>query len=112
MTHTQRGVVLSQSNRCRSLELVSRASGAIADPSQLVIKSIFPTLLTSSMFTLALGHSLSQNDPEDVHGGFDRHSDASIAPGLAHESITAVMPLYINEKHWQVAKLRMKVRCG
>ncbi|KAF9566848.1 hypothetical protein EC968_003591 [Mortierella alpina] len=96
---------------CMTMD-VSRASGAIADPSQLVIKSIFPTLLTSSMFTLALGHSLSQNVPEDVHGGFDRHSDASIAPGLAHENITAVMPLYINEKHWQVANLRMKPILG
>jgi hypothetical protein len=61
------------------------------------------------MFTMALGHSLAQNNPEDVHGGFDRDSDASIAPGLAHENITAVMPLYINEHHWKVARLRMKV---
>ncbi|KAF9354981.1 hypothetical protein BGX26_007142 [Mortierella sp. AD094] len=96
---------------CMTLD-VSRGAGAIADPSQLVIKSIFPTFLTSSMFTLALGHSLSQNSPEDVHGGFDRNSDASIAPGVAHESITAVLPLYINKEHWQVAKLRMKPILG
>ncbi|KAF9109988.1 hypothetical protein BGX27_006902 [Mortierella sp. AM989] len=96
---------------CMTLD-VSRSTGAIADPSQLVIKSIFPTFLTSSMFTLALGHSLSSNSPEDVHGGFDRNIDASIAPGVAHESITAVMPLYINKEHWQVAKLRMKPILG
>ncbi|KAG0366650.1 hypothetical protein BC939DRAFT_480755 [Gamsiella multidivaricata] len=96
---------------CMTLD-VSRGAGAIADPSQVVIKSIFPTYLTSSMFTLALGHSLAQNDPEDVHGGFDRNSDASIAPGLAHENITAVMPLFINKEHWQVAKLRMKPILG
>jgi hypothetical protein len=88
---------------------VSRGAAAIADPSQIAIKSIFPTYLTSSMFTMALGHSLSQNNPEDVHGGFDRNSAASIAPGLAHENITAVIPLYINAEHWKVAKLRMKV---
>ncbi|KAG0002662.1 hypothetical protein BGZ79_002546 [Entomortierella chlamydospora] len=96
---------------CMTLD-VSRSPGAIADPSQLVIKSIFPTFLTSSMFTLALGHSLSQNSPEDVHGGFDRNIDASIAPGVAQESITAVLPLYINKEHWQVAKLRMKPILG
>lgn len=96
---------------CMTLD-VSRGAGAIADPSQVVIKSIFPTYLTSSMFTMALGHSLAQNDPEDVHGGFDRNSDASIAPGLAQENITAVMPLYINEEHWKVAKLRMKPILG
>ncbi|KAG0006425.1 hypothetical protein BGZ65_008184 [Modicella reniformis] len=92
--------------------LLSRGAGVIADPSQLIIKSIFPTYLTSSMFTTALNHSLSQNDPEDVHGGFDRNSDASIAPGLAHENITAVIPLYINAEHWKVAKLRMKPILG
>ncbi|KAF9383977.1 hypothetical protein BGX21_001419, partial [Mortierella sp. AD011] len=96
---------------CMTLD-VSRSPGAIADPSQLVIKSIFPTFLTSSMFTLALGHSLSQNSPEDVHGGFDRNIDASIAPGVAQESITAVLPLYINKEHWQVAKHRMKPILG
>ncbi|KAF9913067.1 hypothetical protein BX616_010182 [Lobosporangium transversale] len=96
---------------CMTMD-VSRGAGTIADPSQLVIKSIFPTYLTSSMFTMALGHSLSQNTPEDVHGGFDRNSFASIAPGVAHENITAVMPLYINKEHWQVAKLRMKPILG
>ncbi|KAF9348829.1 hypothetical protein BGX34_002217 [Mortierella sp. NVP85] len=96
---------------CMTLD-VSRGAAAIADPSQIAIKSIFPTYLTSSMFTMALGHSLSQNNPEDVHGGFDRNSAASIAPGLAHENITAVIPLYINAEHWKVAKLRMKPILG
>ncbi|KAG0308003.1 hypothetical protein BGZ98_009223 [Dissophora globulifera] len=96
---------------CMTLD-VSRSAGAIADASQLVIKSIFPTFLTSSMFTMALDHSLAQSYPEEVHGGFDRNSDASIAPGLAQENITAVLPLYINKEHWQVAKLRMKPILG
>ncbi|GJJ73516.1 hypothetical protein EMPS_05874 [Entomortierella parvispora] len=96
---------------CMTLD-VSRSVSAIADPSQMVIKSIFPTYLTSSMFTMALGHSLATNTPENVHGGFDRNIDASIAPGLAHESITAVLPLYINEDHWKVARLRMKPIMG
>ncbi|KAG0043585.1 hypothetical protein BGZ83_011250 [Gryganskiella cystojenkinii] len=96
---------------CMTLD-VSRSVSAIADPSQLVIKSIFPTFLTSSMFTMALGHSLATNNPEEVHGGFDRNIDASIAPGLAHEKITAVLPLYINEAHWKVARLRMKPIMG
>ncbi|KAF9924083.1 hypothetical protein FBU30_005896 [Linnemannia zychae] len=96
---------------CMTLD-VSRSQGAIADPSQLVIKSILPTYLTSSMFTTALGHSLSLNHPENVHGGFNRHSKAKVAPGLAHENITAIMPLYINEDHWKVARLRMKPILG
>ncbi|KAF9433250.1 hypothetical protein BGZ76_009693 [Entomortierella beljakovae] len=96
---------------CMTLD-VSRGAGAIADPSQLVIKSIFPSFLTSSMFTSALEHSLSVDIPENVHGGFNRNTDASIVPGVAQESITAVLPLYINENHWKVARLRLKPILG
>ncbi|KAG0038524.1 hypothetical protein BGZ82_011727 [Podila clonocystis] len=96
---------------CMTLD-VTRSAGAIADASQLQIKSIFPTYLTSSMFTMALGHALSSDHPENVHGGFRQDTNASIAPGLAHENITAVMPIYINKEHWEVAKLRMKPILG
>ncbi|KAF9375247.1 hypothetical protein CPC16_000831 [Podila verticillata] len=96
---------------CMTLD-VTRSAAAIADASQLQIKSIFPTYLTSSMFTMALGHALSFDHPENVHGGFRQDTNASIAPGLAHENITAVMPIYINKEHWEVAKLRMKPILG
>ncbi|KAF9581483.1 hypothetical protein BGW38_001475, partial [Lunasporangiospora selenospora] len=96
---------------CMTMD-VSRGPSAIADPSQLVIKSIFPTYWSSSMFTMALGHSLETTMPENVHGGFDRDVDARIAPGLANENITGVLPLYINEEHWKVARLRMKPIMG
>ncbi|KAG0338949.1 hypothetical protein BG004_006993 [Podila humilis] len=96
---------------CMTLD-VTRSASAIADASQLHIKSIFPTYLTSSMFTMALGHALASDSPENVHGGFRPNSNASIAPGLAHENITAVMPIYINQEHWEVARLRMKPILG
>ncbi|KAF9412127.1 hypothetical protein BGZ94_001137 [Podila epigama] len=96
---------------CMTLD-VTRSVGAIADASQLVIKSIFPTYLTSSMFTLALDHALSMESPENVHGGFRNDRNASIAPGLAQENITAVMPIFINKEHWEVARLRMKPILG
>ncbi|KAG0347481.1 hypothetical protein BG005_000130 [Podila minutissima] len=96
---------------CMTLD-VTRSAATIADASQLQIKSIFPTYLTSSMFTMALGHALSSDHPENVHGGFRQDTNASIAPGLAHENITAVMPIFINKEHWEVAKLRMKPILG
>ena len=56
------------------------------------------------MFTMALGHALSSDHPENVHGGFRQDTNASIAPGLAHENITAVMPIFINKEHWEVVR--------
>ncbi|KAG0263340.1 hypothetical protein DFQ27_001799 [Actinomortierella ambigua] len=92
---------------------VGRTPAAIADPSQLKIKSIGPTYITGSMYTEALQYSLGATDfPEEVHGGFDRANEANVVGGLARESITAVMPLYINANHWKVAKLRMKPILG
>ncbi|KAG0241263.1 hypothetical protein BGW41_006117 [Actinomortierella wolfii] len=92
---------------------VARSPGAIADSSQLTIKSIGPTYITSSMYTEALQFSLGTTDfPEEVHGGFDRANDANVVGGLAREKITAVMPLYINKNHWKVARLRMKPILG
>ncbi|KAF9969176.1 hypothetical protein BGZ73_008595 [Actinomortierella ambigua] len=92
---------------------VGRSPAAIADPSQLTIKSIGPTYITGSMYTEALQYSLgTTSSPEEVHGGFDRANEANVMGGLARENITAVMPLYINANHWKVAKLRMKPILG
>ncbi|CAG8706836.1 11427_t:CDS:2, partial [Scutellospora calospora] len=50
---------------------------------------------------------------EDVHGGFQPASFvASILHGVANENITGILPLYINEKHWQIARERMKPIMG
>jgi len=40
-----------------------------------------------------------------AHGGFNPKNDLGrLALGLAYENITGVMPLYLFNEHWQIAK--------
>lgn len=48
-------------------------------------------------------------DDEDhgkgAHGGFDVNKDkGSLALGLGREGITGLMPLYLFEEHWNMAR--------
>lgn len=92
---------------------VGRSQAAIADPSQLTIKSVFSTLLTADSFMDSLKYAVeAAENPEAAHGGFVRDMVASVVKGLAREDITGIMPLYIDEDHWKVAKLKMKPVMG
>ncbi|CAG8479656.1 4808_t:CDS:2 [Racocetra persica] len=94
---------------CLALD-VARSQAAIADPSLINIKAINQTFLSSGAFLDSVRFALNESyDAEDVHGGFKPASFiASIVHGVANENITGVFPLYINEKHWSIAKERMK----
>ncbi|CAG8478363.1 9300_t:CDS:2 [Cetraspora pellucida] len=94
---------------CLALD-VARSQAAIADPSLINIKAINQTFLSSGAFLDSIRFALNESfDAEDVHGGFKPASFiASIVHGVANENITGVFPLYINEKHWSIAKERMK----
>ncbi|CAG8475296.1 4639_t:CDS:2 [Ambispora leptoticha] len=97
---------------CLTLD-IARSEAAIADPTQIKIKTINQTFLTSDAFMTSVGHALEENDEENVHGGFQGPSfGASVIKGLAREDITGILPLYINEKHWQIARERIKPILG
>ncbi|CAG8469306.1 9457_t:CDS:2 [Paraglomus brasilianum] len=98
---------------CLTLDL-GRSQAAIADPTQMRIKKINQSFLTSDAFMNAVKYALDEaQSAEDVHGGFSGSSfSASILKGLAREDITGVLPLYINDKHWLIAKEKMKPIMG
>lgn len=92
---------------------VSRSQAAIADPSQLTVNSVFSTLMTADTFMDSLKYAVEANEnPEAAHGGFMRDMVASVVKGLARENITGIMPLFLSEEHWKVAKLKMKPIMG
>lgn len=41
---------------------------------------------------------------QNAHGGFSVEGGGQLAMGLARESISAVMPLYFFDEHWEIAK--------
>ena len=74
---------------CLTLD-VGRSEAAIADPSQIKIKKINQTLLSSGAFLNSVTFALAdKNNAESVHGGFQKEElCASILQGLARENIT------------------------
>ncbi|CAG8714410.1 14625_t:CDS:2, partial [Gigaspora rosea] len=98
---------------CLTLD-VARSQAAIADPSLINIKAINQTFLSSGAFLDSVRFALNDSyDAENVHGGFQPASFiASIVHGVANENITGILPLYINEKHWSIAKERIKPILG
>ena len=75
---------------CLTLD-IARSPAAIADPTQITVKKINHTFLTSSSFMSSIGYALDEDNKtgEDVHGGFAGPSfGASVIKGLAREDIT------------------------
>lgn len=91
---------------------VGRSETVIHDPSKIVIKSVHPSFISGNSFMDALEFSLSNNSPDNVHGGFDKHTQGKVVSGMARENITGMMPLFINRTHWKVAKHQMKPIMG
>ncbi|CAG8542647.1 17837_t:CDS:2 [Funneliformis caledonium] len=98
---------------CLTLD-VERSEAAIADPSQITIKKITQSLLSSGAFLDSVTFAMADKyTAESVHGGFQRGNiSASILQGLARENITGVLPLYINDKHWSIAREKIKPIMG
>jgi len=85
----------------------ARAEGGIMDPSLVTIKSINTTQLTAESF---LDSALFITRSGQLIKGVGQHGApaSTLVKGLPEEIITGILPLYINEDNWKVAKLRMK----
>nr|QBK88104.1 MAG: von willebrand factor type A domain protein [Marseillevirus LCMAC202] len=90
---------------------ISRTQSAIADPSQVRIHKIQPTLLSLDAFRDTVDFQLiATEDKAAVHGGFQRSlgKSSTVIEGMAREKINAVFPVYFDETSWAVTRLRMK----
>jgi hypothetical protein len=102
---------LAKNGDCLCLCLVvSRSQAAIADPSQVRIHKIQPTMLSLDAFRDAVDMKLIDGNDGSFHGGF-QHSlgkSATILQGMAREKINAIFPLYFDDESWSITRLRMK----
>ena len=89
---------------------IGRSQATIADPTQAVIKDIYPSFLTAGSFLYSANFAVKKDSK--AHGGFERNAEGLIVKGAAQEHITGVMPLFISPEHWKVAKLLMKPTLG
>ena len=86
---------------------IGRSQAAIVDPSQVIIKDVFPSYLTAGSFFYSTEFALKKN--KLAHGGYEKNAEGLIIKGAAQENITGVMPLYLCEENWPVAKQLMKM---
>lgn len=89
---------------------IGRSQAAIVDPSQVIIKDVFPSFLTVGSFFYSTEFALKKN--KLAHGGYIKNAEGLIIKGAAQEDITGVMPLYFCEENWKVAKSLMKLAIG
>lgn len=89
---------------------IGRSQAAIADPTQILIKDVYPSFITVGSFFFSTEYALKKN--KLAHGGYEKHAEGMIVKGAASENITGVMPLYFCEENWPVAKQLMKLTLG
>ena len=94
-----------QDGDCMCLCLqISRSEATVMDPTKLVIKGISPTFMTLNSFLDSSIFNLKKN--QDASGGFDYKNQGSLALGVANESISGVLPLYLFKEHKNIARLK------
>ncbi len=103
---TQNIVEAMASEDCFCLCLdIARSEACIQDPSKLRIKRIIPTFMTCDAFMDSSVFSLRKN--YGAHGGFDYNEQGKLAMGVAHESVTGILPLYLFKEHWEIARRKL-----
>jgi len=89
---------------------IGRSGAAIMDPTQIIIKNVYPSFLTAGSFFYSTEFALKKN--KLAHGGYEKYAEGMIVKGAASENITGVMPLYFCEENWPIAKQLMKLTLG
>lgn len=101
-----------QDSSCLCLGLdVWRPEAAIADPSQVKVNGIATVVLTDVAFDEALQFTLKRHGDDKSRIAFAKGTaggEDAVLVGGGRERITAVMPLYICQEHWQVARKRLR----
>lgn len=92
-----------QEGDCLGLCLdVARSEAAIADPNQLIVKDVVPTFMSCSAYLDSAAYNLERQT--DAHGSFDTRVQGSLATGVGRENVTGILPLFLFNEHWEIAK--------
>ena len=81
---------------------VTRSEAAIADPNQLVVKDVIPCFMSCSAYLESAAYNLERQS--NAHGSFDKNVQGNLASGIGRENVTGILPLYLFDEHWEIAK--------
>ena len=91
---------------------MGRSETAIADPTKIGIKEMFPQCnMSLSVLQETLMEKLDENknNQEQVHGGFsfnfNERTPSGILTALSNKKINFVFPLFICKEHWSIASI-------
>jgi len=96
---------------------VEKPDAAIADPSRLIVKNIVPTYATSESFLQSTKFMKTQEEERGYGGrgrrGMAHHTssgrivESNLMKGPTGEKITGILPLYLFDQHWWLAKRKI-----
>ena len=90
---------------------IKRSNATISDPTKLIISSVFPVYMGMDSFLESAIYNLQMN--QDAAGNFDiKDEGGHLAVGAGRESLTGLMPLYLFEEHWEIAKRKIQPLLG
>ena len=105
-------VELMKQKDCMCLGLaIKRSNATISDPTKLIIADVFPVYMGLDSFLESAIYNLKMN--QDAAGNFDiKDEGGQLAVGAGRESLTGLMPLYLFEEHWEIAKRKVQPLYG
>jgi len=109
---TDNAIDLLTNGDCLAIGLkIKRVEGAISDPSKIEVLEICPSYIGSSVFQDAFEMSLAVNSSEQVHGNLNDNI-GKVINGSSRDEINAILPLYLFEENWQIAKYWLRMSVG
>lgn len=85
---------------------IKRSQATISDPTKLIISAVYPVYMGLDSFLESAIYNLKKN--QDAAGNFDiKDEGGQLAVGAGRESLTGLMPLYLFEEHWEIAKRKV-----
>ena len=105
-------VDLMREKDCMCLGLaIKRSEAVINDPSKLIIEQVHPVYMSMDSFLESAIFNLNMN--KDAAGNFDiKDESGKLAVGAGREQLTGLMPLFLFNEHWELAKRKAQPLYG
>ena len=99
------------------LQMTRGGEVVIVDPNFIKIEEIgYSSFVSLNSMFMALKYFLDRNQSEteilNVHGGFLRNFKSHFLGGTHRSTYNAMIPLYINDFHWKIARLLLQPLFG
>lgn len=90
---------------------IKRSNATISDPTKLIISDVYPVYMGLDAFLESAIYNLKMN--QDAAGNFDIKDEGGVlAVGAGRVNLTGLMPLFLFNEHWEIAKRKVQPLYG